>query len=104
MKPAEVDILERPDKRCKAEKTKKLGGTPKQRREQIRATPLRPGYYVCESGKTRMRILHQLGSCWMVPGVDYFSFVHHGTRRPFSRNLYQGLQVVRLKGNHKGIR
>ena len=76
----EVDILERPDKRQNAEKIKKLGGTPKQRREQIRATLL-PGYYVCESGKTRMRILHQLGSCWMVPGVDYFSFAHHGDVR-----------------------
>ena len=29
-----------------------------------------------------MRILHQLGSCWKVPGVDYFSFVHHGTIAP----------------------
>ena len=77
----DVEILERPDKRSKAEKIKKLGGTPKQRREQIRATLL-PGYYVCESGKTRMRILHQLESCWMVPGVDYFSFVHHGTVAP----------------------
>ena len=78
---ADVDILERPDKRCKAEKIKKLGGAPKQRREQSSAT-LRPGYYVCESGKTRMRILHQLGACWMVPGVDYFSFVDHGSVAP----------------------
>ena len=29
-----------------------------------------------------MRILHQLGSCWMVPGVDDFSFTHHGTVAP----------------------
>ena len=41
-----------------------------------------PGYYVSESGQTRMRILHQLGACWMLPGVDYFSFVHHGTVAP----------------------
>ena len=79
---SDVDIQERPDIRRKAEKMKKLGGTPKQRREQIRAT-LQPGFYVSESGKTRMRILHQLGACWMVPGVDYFSFVHHGTVAPF---------------------
>ena len=79
---SDMDIQERPDKRRKAEKIKKPGGTPKQRREQIRAT-LQPGYYyVSESGKTRMRILHQLGSCWMVRGVDYFSFVHHGTVAP----------------------
>ena len=74
---SEVDTPERPDKRHRAEKIKKLGGTPQQRREQIRAFLL-PGYYVCESGKTRIRILHQLGACWMVPGVDCFSFVHHG--------------------------
>ena len=56
---SDVDILERPDKRRRAEKIKKLGGTPKQRREQIRAT-LWPGYCVCESGNTRMRIMHRL--------------------------------------------
>ena len=39
----DIEILERPDKRTKAEKVKKLYGTPKQRREQIRATLL-PGY------------------------------------------------------------
>ena len=53
---SDLDIRDRPDKRRRAEKIKKLGGTPMQRREQIRATLL-PGYYVCESGKTRMRIL-----------------------------------------------
>ena len=35
---SEVDTLERPDKRHRAEKIKKLGGTPQQRREQIRAS------------------------------------------------------------------
>ena len=80
----DVEILERPDKRSKAEKIKKLGGTPKQRREQIRATLL-PGYYVCESG-----------------GLFLFRTSRH--RRPFTRNIHQGLQVVRLKGDHKGIR
>ena len=78
---SDVDILDHPDKRRKTEKIKKLGGTPKQRREQIRATLLL-GYCVCDSGKTRMRILHQLGSCSMVLGVDYFSFAHHGTVLP----------------------
>ena len=29
-----------------------------------------------------MRILHQLGSCWTVLGVDSFSFAHHGTVAP----------------------
>ena len=29
-----------------------------------------------------MRILHQLGACWMVPGVDYFSFAHYGAVAP----------------------
>ena len=70
-----------PYKRRKAEKIKKLGGMPKQPREQIRATLL-PGYCVCDSAKTRMRIQHQLHSSWMVLGVDYFSFAHHGTVLP----------------------
>ena len=64
---------------------------------------LQPGYYVCESGKTRMRILHQLGACWMVPGVDYFSFAHSRRSGPFSGDLHQGMQVVRLKGDHEGV-
>ena len=70
----------------KQRKSRSSARAPKQPREQIRATLL-PGYYVSESGKTRMRILHQLVSCWMVPGVDYFSFHASRDRRPFSGDL-----------------
>ena len=98
---SDVDILERPDKRRKAEKIKKLGGTPKQRREQIRATLL-PSY-MSES-------LERLGCVFCTSSVPAgWSLVwttsrpHITAPLPLLLKPFQGLQVVRLKGDHKGI-
>ena len=77
-----VDIPELPDNRRKANEINKLGGTPKQRRTQIRATLL-PGYHVCESGKTRMRILH---AGWFLEWTTSRLFITGDGGRPVPRS------------------
>ena len=64
-----------------AERTKRLGealGTDtKTARERVRLT-MEPGFYVAVSSKRKFRILHHLGSCCMLPGLDF----HLGTSMP----------------------
>ena len=49
-----------------------LGSDHKQTRATIPAE-LEPGYYVSYSGKKRIEVLHRLGQCFMLPGVDYMT-------------------------------
>ena len=51
---------------------------PKARRATIRST-WQPGYYICLSGKRRIRTLHRLGACYALPDVDYLEYVYSGT-------------------------
>ena len=52
------------------ERSELLGSDQKQARAGIRSN-LREGYYVSHSGKKATRVLHHLGRCYMLPGVDY---------------------------------
>ena len=65
----------RADKRLKSEssRTHVLGDNPKEVRDQARRL-LEPGYYVSASGRSATRILHFLGDCYMIPGIDYFRY------------------------------
>ena len=73
----------RPAKRQKqaALRTEILGSNPKERRAQIRET-LDPGYYLCRSGKKKIRTLHRLGDCYALPDVDYLDYDFLGTSMP----------------------
>ena len=57
------------------------GSNPKERRAQIRET-LDPGYYLCRSGKKKIRTLHRLGDCYALPDVDYLDYDFLGTSMP----------------------
>ena len=46
-----------------------LGKSPQEARTRSRAA-LEPGFYVCCSNKKKVRSLHQLGKCCLLPGVD----------------------------------
>ena len=67
------------------ERTKRLGealGTDtKAARERIRSS-LEPGFYAAVSPKRKFRILHHLGSCYMLPGLDFQAYVYLGTSMP----------------------
>ena len=65
------------------ERSELLGSDPKQTRAEIRSN-LREGYYISHSGKKAIRVLHDLGRCYMLPGVDYLSFTFGGTTFPDS--------------------
>ena len=54
-----------------------LGSSPKEARSRIRAA-LEPGFYICRSGKKKVRTLHQLGRCYLLPGVDYMDYTSAG--------------------------
>ena len=63
------------------ERSELLGCDHKQARAEIRSN-LREGYYVSHSGKKAIRVVHNLGRCFMLPEVDYLSFTFDGTTFP----------------------
>ena len=63
------------------ERTQWLGTDPKEARAKLRAE-LEPGFYVSTSGKRNIRTLHQLGLCYMLPGVDYMKYTYVGSALP----------------------
>ena len=65
------------------ERSELVGSDHKQARTEIRSN-LREGYYISHSGKNAFRVLHYLGRCYMLPGVDYLSFSFGGTTFPDS--------------------
>ena len=58
-----------------------LGENPKEARTALRSQ-LEPGYYVCLSGKKKIKTLHQLGKCYLFPGVDYLDYSCHEVALP----------------------
>ena len=58
-----------------------LGTDPKEARTKLRSE-LQPGFYVSTSGKRNIRTLHQLGLCYMLPGVDYMRYTYAGSALP----------------------
>ena len=62
-------------------RTEILACNPKERRAQIRDM-LEPGFYLCRSGKKRIRTVHRLGDCFALPGVDYFDYDYLGLAMP----------------------
>ena len=62
-------------------RTEALGSNPREGRVQIRQT-LPAGFYLCRAGKKRTRVLHHLGSCYALPGIDYLDYSHMGERMP----------------------
>ena len=60
-----------------------LGSDHKITRASIR-DQLEPGYYISYSGKKAIKVLHRLGHCFMLPGVDYMSYDYMGTVIPDS--------------------
>ena len=64
-------------------RTELLGSDHKQARFEIRSQ-LQDGYYISHSGKKAIRVVHCLGRCYMLPGVDYLSFTYAGLQFPAS--------------------
>ena len=56
------------------------GQNPRESRRILRDQP-EPGFYLSYSGR-KFRILHRLGSCYDLPGLDYPSYRFMGTELP----------------------
>ena len=52
-------------------RTELLGTNPRERRAEIRKS-MELGFYISLSGKRKIKTLHLLGTCVMVPTIDYF--------------------------------
>ena len=87
-----VDPNAKRDKRLKSEsaKSESLGLNPKEARERARAQ-LQNGYYISTSGRNSTRVLHRLGACYVVPGIDFPQYAISGAQ---ARGLRQHLQTV----------
>ena len=66
----------RNDKRRKGTtaRTELLGSNPAERRSEIWQT-MAPGFYVSLSGKGKIKTLHLMGTCLMVPNIDFHILV-----------------------------
>ena len=60
-----------------------LGSDHRQARSEIRSK-LQEGFYISHSGKKAIRVVHCLGRCYMLLGVDYLSFRYAGLQFPAS--------------------
>ena len=58
-----------------------LGKSPKEARASIRAA-LEPGFNISCSGKKKVRSLHQLGKCYLLPRVDFMNYTFAGNTFP----------------------
>ena len=78
-----VDPSAKKDKRLQSENTKAdtLGSNPKAARGRARSQ-LQKGYYISTSGRNSTRVLHRLGACYMVPGIDYPRCMYSGPQIP----------------------
>ena len=87
--PQEVPDV-KPDKRRKMENTRvqQLGDDPRKVCSEA-STSIQHGYYVCISGKKDTFILHRLGGCFRVPGIDYPRFRFAGDEMPLGREFHQ---------------
>ena len=54
---------------------------PKEARERA-LTQFQKEYYLSTSGRNSTRVLHQLGACYMVPGIDYPRYVYTTVQMP----------------------
>ena len=66
-----------------------FGKSPKEARPKIRAE-LEAGFCTYRSGKKKVRTLHQLGRCYLLPGVDYLDCSFPGKVMPQSAG-YNGV-------------
>ena len=87
------NLVEEAEERKKLSKEKQQAGNRgtselvvsdhKQARFEIRSQ-LQDGYYISHSGKKAIRVVHCLGRCYMLPGVDNLSFSYAGLQFPAS--------------------
>ena len=70
-----------------------LGDNPREKRKLLRAS-LAEGCYIAVSAKQSRRTLHKLGSCFMVPGVDYFKYTLAGETLPGPADYDTCVQVL----------
>ena len=69
------------------DRSTKLGNEPKEARRLLRES-LQPGFHIATSSKKRIKMLHLLGSCYMIAGIDYPSFTYAGERFPNRRTFH----------------
>ena len=88
-----------PDKRKKQQnsRTEILGDNLRERRDWLRSQ-CQPGFYTCESNKRKFRVLHLLGACCNVPGVDHFTFEHVGLDVPHESTYDNTCALCSRKG------
>ena len=71
----------------------------KQARSEIRSQ-LQQGYYISHSGKKAIGMVHCLGRCYMLPGVDYLSFSYAGVQFPASDEYDSVCEDPTIKGRY----
>ena len=93
-----VNPEDRPDKRRKGENVRSaiLGQNPRQTRQEVRQR-LEKGFYAAYSGRKRIRVLHLLGSCYAVPGIDYPEYEFLGEAFPAKSSFQQVCQLCAKK-------
>ena len=84
--------------KSESSRTQVLGDSPKEVREHTRRS-LEPGYYLSSSGRNATRILHFLGDCCMVPGIDCVWYHFVGRLMPSISEFYGVCKLCSKKGS-----
>ena len=71
---------------CLVHRKPVLGKSPKEARDKFRAAP-EPGLYICRSGEKKVRSLHQLGKCYLLPCVDNMDHTFAGNTLPRNQSM-----------------
>ena len=74
-----------------------MGSDPKKVRSESRSN-LQPEYYVSISGKKNTLMLHMLGACFRVPGIDYPRFIYLGGEMPPASSFQQVCRLCAKAG------
>ena len=77
-----------------------LGSNTRETRATLRDT-FAQGFYVCLSGKKRIRTLHRLGACYQIPGVDYLEYAFHCKAMPKIEDIDCMCKLCARKGIRK---
>ena len=59
------------------------------------------GFYVCTAGRRKIKRLHLLHQCWMVPGVDYFAYSYVGKSMPPQTDFDEVCKMCAVRKEHQ---
>ena len=91
---------ERKQQAWNTDRSSKLGSECKEAR-RVRRESVQPGFHVAASSKKKVKTLHLLGSCFIIPGIDYSCLIYVSERFPSRRTFHSVCKWCARSGGAK---